>query len=93
MKKLNFNFKIKDLAQKEIPDSDIYLFIANNLIHPEFKEGDAIKKYNLATRIYNDKYIEVDDADFKLIKKSTDLLAPLAKAQILLYLDSIKEEK
>ena len=92
--KLNFNFKLKDLEGKDLSNAPIVnKIIGNILISPNFKQGDVMKKFLLAQKIYQNLEIEVDESDFSLIKQaceSKDALAPLAQAQILIYLNKVK---
>jgi hypothetical protein len=104
--KLNFNFPITDLSGQpieqaiEMPDKSIkketlfmHKIFANTMISPNVKEGDVIKKNVLAEEIYQKGEIEVDEADFMLIKKIAelpDIFAPRVKYLLSSYLNTVK---
>lgn len=56
-------------------------------------EGEAMKLYDLAHRIFNNAKVEVDQSDFDTIRTalSASNLQPLFKAPILRALDSSKK--
>lgn len=57
-------------------------------------EGDSLKFYGWAQKLYADQPIEVDDSDFKKLKEFVEgakTLTHLAKAQILINMDECKE--
>lgn len=97
MKKLNFNFILKNIADNDYTIKSekgeeiivtAYEVVPNALIHPEFKNGSKVKKFLLATKIYKQKKIEVDESDFDLIKKAVDALPTLMSGQLTIYLNS-----
>jgi len=95
--KLNFDFPIKDLNGQNIKENGqevhFYKILGMSIMSPEIKIGDVIKKFNLATKIYNDKEVDVDDADLQILKeivKTSNVFVPLVQAQLLIYLNSIK---
>lgn len=95
---LNFNFPVVDVKKQPVLDEkgkpvSIAMILANAMLSPNIKAGDALKKQVLAWKIGEEKEIEVDEADFNLIKEiinSKEVFAPAVQAQLLLYLDSIK---
>jgi hypothetical protein len=96
--KLNFNFPVLDVKKQPVSDEkgkavNIAMILANTMINPSVKVGDSLKKQVLAWKIAEEKEIEIDDADFTLIREIInlkDVFAPSVQAQLLLYIDSIK---
>lgn len=92
MKTLNFNFNILDLDGKIIEAA--VRTVANHLVTKT--EGDAIKYYDWATKIYKLESISVDAADYKTLYDSINLsptMNIIAKGPILKYLNSVKEDE
>jgi hypothetical protein len=94
---LDFNFSIKDLEGKEIKENGTVVLVnklfAGALINPACKKGDVLKKWELAQKIFKEGVLEVDAADFNLLKdiaKEPELFAPIVQAQLILYFNSIK---
>lgn len=86
MKKLDFNFKFKNLDGKELNENAGKTLA--NLLAAE-TQGDSIKQWSLATRIYSGEPIEVDESDKAMIVelvRSTQGLTALAKSQLLIAL-------
>ncbi|MBT6045792.1 MAG: hypothetical protein HOG49_03120 [Candidatus Scalindua sp.] len=91
MKKLNFDKVLVDLEGKAILEAgkeiNLKQLVSNLLL--QAREGDAIKLYDWAGKIYKDGLIEIDDSD---IKKLTEILNKaqlpvITKAQILKVLE------
>ena len=83
MKKLDFNFKFKNLDGKEL-NENAGKTLANLLANET--QGDSIKQWSLATRLYAGDVLEIDQSDFAMITdlvKATQGLTALAKAQLL----------
>jgi len=79
---IDFGRQLKTLDGKDA--GDMAQLVANVLI--QGTEGNAIKLYDIATTIYKEKKIKLDDSDKKLVKETIDGakgLTILAKAQIL----------
>ena len=91
--KINTQIKLKDLSGKELPGENTFgQFLANILI--QSKTGGKMKMYTLATKLYNDKSVEVDASDLSLIKesiKTTEVYTGLVSGQCELLLEDIKE--
>lgn len=87
---------LKDLGGKEIKNNE-NLFtvgeaIANILSGSE--SGGKMKLYILATKLYQDKEVEVDEADMGVIKmaiESCKTYTPLITGQLLVLLENLKE--
>lgn len=92
--KINFKCPILNEKQKPMDDVDSAHLTSLALLSPRFHEGDLIKKYSLATKIDVEKEIEIDDADFNLVKKALEFvesgLTPIAAAQILIHINNEK---
>jgi hypothetical protein len=93
MRKIITGDKLKDLSGKEI-DLTVGTALSNILVSAE--AGGKMKMFTLAQRLFNDKAVEVDEADFNLIKtsvESTKTYTILAAGQLLVILENIKDEK
>lgn len=91
MKKISFNFKLKNLEGKEIEDAhagkQFAIMIASST------EGNPVKLMAWALLLHGEKDIEVDKADFELIKdliiKSKEI-TNLTKSQLIDALGEFK---
>lgn len=95
--KIDLKQPIKDLAGKPIinPDKTDFTFgqaLSEILVSAD--TGGKMKLFTLAQKIYTEKQIEVDEADFKLIKDSVEQTKAYTNAivagQILVYLEGLK---
>ena len=89
MKKLDFNFGIKDLDGNELGKAS--KVFAGTLISE--KGGDAVKLFDWAMSLNKEGKIEVDESDFNKIKEiaeKSENLTILSKAQLLKYLATVK---
>ena len=100
MIKLNFNFKLKDLDNNDIPDGEAAKIVSDTLAIT--KSSDTVKSWEYALVIRSKKFLELNstsDFDFLInIIKSSENLLPLGKGQLILELtkqkdESLKEEK
>lgn len=92
MKTINLNFPINDLEGKELANAG--KIIGGNLV--AITEGEALKFYDWAVKLHNGESIKVDNADYKKIYEFVENskgLPILTKAQVMNYLDSVKEEE
>lgn len=85
--KLNFNFKIKDLAGKEIPNAEANKLLADML--SGLNTGNSTKLYDWALRIYRGETLEIDDTDGMVLKELVDksALVVLVKKPLLDVID------
>lgn len=85
---------LKDLSGKEFDtETTVGKMIANILASSE--TGGKMKLYVLATKFYQEDSVEVDEADLQLIKQAVEgskSFTPLVTGQILVVLESLKEE-
>ena len=84
MKKLNFNFLLKDLLGNEIADANAGKLLANLLSSDNGK--NPMKFWTWAMAIFKGESIEVDGQDKDLLKTfitDSDKLTSLSKAQLL----------
>ena len=84
MKKINFNFKLKDLAGKDIDVFNVKEAVANALIGQSTR--NPIRNMELAKKIYNDGEIELPSEDIEIIKNAiliNDQITDLVKSQII----------
>ena len=87
--KLNVEFKIFDLAGKEIKEK-AGKFIADILLE---HKGDSLKLYELAIKINENESIEIDTSDLSLIEeavKNNQRYNNLIKGAILKEIESQK---
>lgn len=97
--KINTQTPIKTLAGEPIKNGTegnftIGLALSNILI--ENKQGGKMKMFILAQKFFNDKEIDIDEADFNLVKsavESTENYNNLVNGQILQILSDIKDKK
>lgn len=97
--KIDTQVILKDLAGKDILDEKKEGFklgqaLANIVVGA--KEGGKMKLFLLGTKLFQDKSVEVDEADLNLLKntvKSTEVYGALVAGQVELYLDGVKEAK
>jgi hypothetical protein len=93
---LDFTIEIQDYKGNAI-QGDLADLIANLLLNKEFTGGGDIKKFVLAQKIYTDKTVEIDDADYNLIKDAInfkgrqDMIGAAIRAPLLLELE--RQEK
>lgn len=83
--------KLKDLKGKDI-DLTIGEAIGNILL--AHKAGGKMKMYVLAQKMVKDGKVEVDDADFELIKGAievTEAYVNLVSGQLLVLLSELKK--
>lgn len=86
--KLNFNFKIKDLDQKEIPGADANKLLANTL--SQQNQGNSMKLYDWALRLWRGEALEIDDTDAMVLKELIDksqVLTVMAKKPLIDIID------
>ena len=91
--KLDLNKPLVDLEGKEIKDSNMGKTVGNFLAGNK-TELDAVKAYDIAGGLYSGKAIEIDDSDINKLEKSiedTNVLTPLAKAQVLKAIRATKD--
>lgn len=95
--KINTQIVLKDLAGKEIKDPDGKGFTLgqalSNIVVADKAEG-KMKLYVLGTKLYQDKMVEVDEADLNLIKsivKKTEAYGALVAGQCEVILEEIKK--
>jgi len=93
---INTKAGIKDLAGKDILNKEevftIGEAVANILINSELK--GVYKTYVLAKKFYNDKKVELDEADVLLVKEAVEAsksYTVLVKGQLLEVLE-VKEK-
>jgi len=88
---------LKDLSGKEILDENKKGFTLGQAlgnICVSSKEEGKMKLYILGTKLFQDKDVEVDDADLNLLKnvvKKTEVYEALIAGQCELLLDEVKK--
>ncbi len=95
--KINTKIAIKDLSGKEVKDGEKVFTLGQALsnIVVGAKEGGKMKLYILATKLFQDDTVEVDESDLNLIKsavKSTEVYGALVAGQCEMLLDEIKDK-
>jgi hypothetical protein len=93
--KINNSIVLKDLAGKEIVIDDKKFTLGQALanISINAKEGGKMKLYTLATKLYSDKDINVDEADLSLLKnvvKTSEVYSALVLGQCEILLEEVK---
>lgn len=89
MKKVELNFELKNLNDQDVGNAGVLLA---ELLISETK-GNAIKLFEWAMKLNKKEAIEVDSSDLIMLKtllNETERLPMLAKAQILIYLETLK---
>lgn len=92
--KINLDFNLKDLAGVEIPDAHAGQNVAQALASAN--EGNSIKLFDWATKLYNKQELEIDDTDAGVLKafiENTKFLTVLAKGQLIEHLEKKKTKK
>lgn len=90
---------LEGVALKDNRDQIVLLgkTIAGSLVGQKTKpSADPMKDYILATKLYTDKDVEVDQSEFELIKaaiKETPSFTDVVKGQILLLLSQDNKDK
>ena len=83
--KLDLNFNLKDLAGNVIADANCGKIVANAL--SQNSEGDALKYWGWATKLYQGEVLDLDVSDAETLKgfiKTSNTLTILLKGQALL---------
>lgn len=91
--KINLDKKFKDLKGTLVEKSNMAEAAANMIL--ELQKGSEIKRYNLATELYQKKTINVDIADYDLLYEAAETckgFGTITKAQVMLALRKCKEE-
>lgn len=89
MKKIDLNFKLKDLDGNDIEDAN--KLFAKALMTE--KTGDPVKYFGWAMKLNVGEILEVDDSDLikmKEVSKNSESLTMLGKAQFLIYFETIR---
>jgi len=84
MKKLDFNFNLKNLDGSEIQDGAANRILASFIVGQT--KGDSLKLFNWGLELYKSGVLELDKADLLTLKTMIDdieTLTVLAKAQLL----------
>ena len=82
--KINLNKNLLDLEGKDLPDSNLGKLVGQLL--SQANEGDALKLWDWARKLYAGKELDLDPSDtqtFEAFIKNNKSLTILAKAQIL----------
>ncbi|KKL89879.1 hypothetical protein LCGC14_1910290 [marine sediment metagenome] len=99
MKKLNLTFDITDDDGKVIVDGkSAGRILAGYLLRfpAKDKEADILRYHEMAMKLSRDEIIEVSDSDFEFLKNfiiKDENMFVIAKAPIILYLNSVQHEK
>jgi hypothetical protein len=83
--KLYLNFDLKDLAGNPIPDANCGKAVATAL--SQNAEGDALKYWGWATKLYQGEVLDLDASDVQTLKgfiTTSKTLTVLLKGQVLL---------
>jgi len=84
MKKLNFNFILKNLGGVEFPEAKMNEILANLLISQT--KGDALRLYHWGLDLHKTGELNLDEQDLQTLRaivENTEFLTVLAKGQIL----------
>lgn len=96
--KIDLNIGLKNLKGEIIKDEQEKEFtlgqaLANIVISA--KEGGKMKLYILGTKLFQEDFLEVDDADLILLKnavKTTEVYGALVSGQCEMLLDEVKKD-
>lgn len=92
--KINLDFNLKDLSGVDIPNAHAGQNVAQALASAN--EGNSIKLFDWATKLYNKQTLEIDDTDVTVLKafvENTKFLTNLAKGQLLEFLEKLTKNK
>jgi len=84
MKKVNFDFRLKDLAGNDIESFNIKEQVANIIAGTSSRS--PIRSMEIARKIFNDGEIELPSEDIEIIRNAiliNDQITDLVKSQIL----------
>lgn len=88
---LDFNFQIKQLNGNNFDgDSGNAGKLLGDTLS-QMNQGNAIKLWDWAIKLYNGKKLEIDEADSKILSgliETTNLLPNITKAQLCEYINS-----
>jgi hypothetical protein len=90
-KEVLINFKGEDLKTENNASLTIGEALSNIVLSN--KEGGKLKCFSLAQRLFTEPFVEVDDADFKLIEDAvlnTEIYGVIVSGQLLSILGGIK---
>lgn len=96
--KINTKNALKDLAGKDIKNGKDLFTTGHALgnILADAKQGGKMKMFVLATKCYQDKEVDVDEADLALIKQAveqTEMYNNLVAGQLLVLLNKDDKKK
>lgn len=96
--KIDATTVLKGLDGKEIKTEDGVFTLGKALsnILVSAKEGGKMKLFTLATKLYQDKNVEVDESDLAMIKtavRNTESYTALISGQCELLLESTTDKK
>ncbi len=98
MKKIDLKKSIVDIKGVELKSGDVVITFGDVLsnIMLAASEGGKMKIFLIAQKCASEDSIEVDSADFGLIKtaveKTVAYTGNLVQGQVLVYLDELKDE-
>jgi hypothetical protein len=90
--KLDFNFQFKGLDGKETQGESAGKILSSVLAAQN--KGNAIKLYDWALKLYNDKPLEIDKTDAEVLSaliENSEALTIIAKVPLMEYIKSVKE--
>lgn len=90
--KVNLDFNLKDLSGAEIPNAHAGQNVAQALASAN--EGNSMKLFDWATKLYNKNTLEIDDTDAVVLRafiENTKFLTVLAKGQLIEHLEKSKK--
>lgn len=95
--KINAQDILVDFARAEMVNAGTPWSVWKALAHilNSYKEGDALKLYNLCMKFYNEEEVEIDSSDLELIKnaiKADKTVSNLVSGQLLNKLVALKND-
>lgn len=92
--KLNFDFQFKGLDGKDMQGDSAGKILSSVLAAQN--KGNAIKLYDWALKLYNNKPLEIDDTDADVLHaliETCENLTIVAKVPLMQYIKKIKDGK
>lgn len=93
MIKINLNKPLKSLGNENIGDETLGKQLSNSLIVAQGEKEKSMKFFDWATKLWNNKPLELDEIDFKKLKdfvENNKTMTVLVHAQIMEELNNIK---
>lgn len=91
--KLNLNWNLKDLDDKEIPSANVGKVIGQAIASTN--KGNSLKLDDWARTLWKGKDLEIDNTDVEILLalvENNETLTILTKAAVRRYIEKVKEK-